>query len=206
MFTCKGCTEVARLVEEVEDLRKMMESLKRMVTGQGLEEERGETGDQEATLEEAEEKEKEKCVGEKTRDNSSTDNMDGKRIRPGAQMLATHDYKKNPEIPVGNELDVNEGDTLVYLMTNENNEHWWLAEDGKGQVGYVPAAYLKIIRDVTRQEEESDSQERRVWKEDRWNQDWRGDTTGWRKKKDVFSGSDRGIQEELGDLCGGLHS
>ena len=157
VFTCKGCTEVARLVGEVEDLRKMMESLKRMVTGQGLEEKRGETGDQEASLEEAEEKEKEKSVGEKTRENSSTDNKDGKRIRPGAQMIATHDYKKNPESPVGNELDVNEGDTLVYLMTNENNEHWWLAEDGKGQVGYVPATYLKIIRDVTRQEEESDT-------------------------------------------------
>ena len=127
-------------------------------SGQGLEEKRGETGDQEASLEEAEEKEKEKSVGEKTRENSSTDNKDGKRIRPGAQMIATHDYKKNPESPVvGNELDVNEGDTLVYLMTNENNEHWWLAEDGKGQVGYVPATYLKIIRDVTRQEEESDT-------------------------------------------------
>ena len=46
--------EVAMLVGEVEDLRKMMESLKRMVTGQGLEEKRGETGDQEASLEEAE--------------------------------------------------------------------------------------------------------------------------------------------------------
>ena len=157
MFTCKGCTEVARLVGEVEDLTNMTDSLKRMVTGQGLEEKRGGTVDQEATLEEAEEKENEKCVGEKTRDNSSTDNMDGKRIRPEAQMLATHDYKKNPESPVGNELDVNEGDTLVYLMTNEDNEHWWLAEDGKGQVGYVPAAYLKIIRDVTRREEESDT-------------------------------------------------
>ena len=42
-------------------------------------------------------------------------------------------------------------------MTNEDNEHWRPAEDGKGQVGYVPAAYLKIIRDVTRQEEESDT-------------------------------------------------
>ena len=145
------------MVGEVEDLRKMMESLKMMVTGQGLEEKRGETGDQVATLEEAEENEQEKCVGEKTRDNSSTDNKDGKRIRPGAQMLATHDYKKNPESPVGNELDVNEGDILVYLMTNENNEHWCLAEDGKGQVGYVPAVYLKIIRYVTRQEEESDT-------------------------------------------------
>ena len=38
MFTCKGCTEVVRLVGEVEYLRKMMESLKRKVTGQGLEE------------------------------------------------------------------------------------------------------------------------------------------------------------------------
>ena len=51
-------------------------------------------------------------------------------------------------LPVGNELDVNEGDTLVYLMTNEGNEHWWLAEDGKGQVGYVPATYLKIITEM----------------------------------------------------------
>ena len=55
-------------------------------------------------------------------------------------MLVTHDYKKNPESPVGNELDVNEGDTLVYLMTNEDNEHWWLAEDGKRQVGYSPGS------------------------------------------------------------------
>ena len=52
---------------------------------------------------------------------------------------------------------MNEGDTLLYLMTNEDNKHWWLAEDGKGQVGYVPVTYLKIIIDVTRQEEESDT-------------------------------------------------
>ena len=38
MFMCKGCTEVARLVGEVEDLRKMMENQKRIVTGQELEE------------------------------------------------------------------------------------------------------------------------------------------------------------------------
>ena len=70
MFKYKGCTEVARLVGEVEGLMKMMESLKRMVTGQGLDETSGETRGREATLEEAEEREK--CVGEKTRDNSST--------------------------------------------------------------------------------------------------------------------------------------
>ena len=44
MFTCKGCTEVARLVGEVEDLRKMMESLKRMFTGLRLEKKRRNMG------------------------------------------------------------------------------------------------------------------------------------------------------------------
>ena len=34
MFTCKGCRKVTRLVGEVEDLRQMMESMKRIVTGQ----------------------------------------------------------------------------------------------------------------------------------------------------------------------------
>ena len=52
---------MARLVGEVEDLRKMMGSVKMMVTGQGLEEKGGETEDRVAGLEEAE---KEKCEGE----------------------------------------------------------------------------------------------------------------------------------------------
>ena len=69
-----------------------------------------------------------------------------------------HGYEKNPDGPVGNELDLNEGDTVVYLMKHDDNEHWWLVEDGKGQVGYVPAAYLMIIIDETRQEEESDTE------------------------------------------------
>ena len=58
---------------------------------------------------------------------------------------------------MGNELDLNEGDTVVYLMMHEENEHWWLVEDGKGQVGYVSVAYLMIIIDETHQEEESDT-------------------------------------------------
>ena len=175
VFKCKGCTEVARLVGGVEDLRKMVESLKRMVTGQGLEETSGETGDQEATLKEVEEREK--CVGEKTAERSSSEDrdndiemegehgteeedtgrqlLDGKGLRPGTHMLATHKYTKNPSGPVGNELDLVEGDTLVYLMEHDDNESWWLAEDVKGQVGYVPAAYLMIILDETQQEEES---------------------------------------------------
>ena len=45
-------------------------------------------------------------------------------------------------IAVGNELDLEEGYTLVYLMEHDGHESWWLAEDVKGQVGYVPAAVI----------------------------------------------------------------
>ena len=64
-------------------------------------------------------------------------------------MLVTHGYNTIPSGPVGNELDLNKGDTLVYLMKHDDNEHWRLAEDGKRQVGYVPAAYLMTILDET---------------------------------------------------------
>ena len=45
-FTYKGCRQAARLVGELRYPRQMMDSLKRMITGQGLEEEIEETGDQ----------------------------------------------------------------------------------------------------------------------------------------------------------------
>ena len=90
--------------------------------------------------------------------------LDGKGLRPGTQMLATHSYKKNPNGPMGNELDLTEGDTLVYLMEHDDNESWWLAEDVKGQVGYVPAAYLMIVLVETLHDEESrkDAHEKRT--------------------------------------------
>ena len=72
-------------------------------------------------------------------------------------MFATHGHKKNPDSAVENELDLNEGDTVVYTVKHDENEHWWLAEDGKGQMGYVQVAYLMIIIDDNLQEEESDT-------------------------------------------------
>ena len=42
-------------------------------------------------------------------------------------------------------------------MKHDDNDHRWLAESGKGQVGYVPAAYLMIILDETLQEEDNDT-------------------------------------------------
>ena len=150
VFKGKGCTEVARLVGEVEDLRKMMGSQKRMVTGHGLEETSGETGGQEATLEEAEESDK--CVGEKTRDNSSTEESEVKKICSGTPIIATHSYRKSQNSPLGKELDLQLGDILSYILEHEDNEHWWLAEDSKGQVGYVPVLHLMPIMDETIQE------------------------------------------------------
>ena len=70
VFTCMGCTEVTRLVGEVGDLRQMMESMKMIITRQGLEEERGITGIQVARPEETE---KEKCERVMTPGNSSTE-------------------------------------------------------------------------------------------------------------------------------------
>ena len=52
--------------------------------------------------------------------------------RSGTQFLATHEYKKNPDSAVGNELDLNEGDTVVYLMTHEENEHFGLVAQPLG--------------------------------------------------------------------------
>ena len=72
-------------------------------------------------------------------------------------MLATHSYRENLDDPVGNELDLNEGETLVYLMKHDDNEHWWLTEDGKAHVGYVPSAYLMIIIDETLKEKDNDT-------------------------------------------------
>ena len=37
VFASKGCREVAMLVGEVEDITQMMQSMKMIVTGQGLE-------------------------------------------------------------------------------------------------------------------------------------------------------------------------
>ena len=97
--------------------------------------------------------------GEHGTDGKETDRqfLDGKGMCPGTQMLATHRYKNNPDGPVGKELDLSEEETLVYLMKHDDTDHWWLAENEKGQVGYVPVAYLMIIIYETVHEEESDT-------------------------------------------------
>ena len=38
-------------------------------------------------------------------------------------------------------IDLQQGDVLSYIMKHEDNEHWWLAEYSKGEVGLVPVSY-----------------------------------------------------------------
>ena len=51
-FTCKGCKRMEFLVKELAELREMLVGMKRTVTGHGLEEKGGETGDRQVELEE----------------------------------------------------------------------------------------------------------------------------------------------------------
>ena len=74
----------------------------------------------------------------------------------GAPILATHTYKRNPDSPLGNEIDLQQGDVLSYIMEHDDNEHWWLSEDSKAEVGYVPVSHLMRIVDDTVQEEGCD--------------------------------------------------
>ena len=156
MFTCKECREVARLVE-VENIRQVLETMKRMITvrdwkrkaqRQGIKWQDGKkrrrsvmtTGN---ILTEESRKGKEAAERSSSEDRGTDREMegehgteeedtgrqllDGKGLIPGTHMLATHSYKNNPNGPVGNELDLMDGDTLVYRWsTTTTRTGGWL--------------------------------------------------------------------------------
>ena len=72
-----------------------------------------------------------------------------KEICSGATLMATHAYTRNPEGPIGKEIDLQQWDTLVFKGEHAENEHWRLVEDRNGQVGYAPAVFLVVILDTT---------------------------------------------------------
>ena len=80
-----------------------------------------------------------------------------KVICAGATLMATHTYTRNPESPLGKEIDLQQWDTLIFKGEHAENEHWRLVEDRNGQVGYAPAAFLVVILDTAEEEEESDA-------------------------------------------------
>ena len=82
---------------------------------------------------------------------------EGKEICAGATLMATHAYTRNPERPLGKEIDLQQWETLIFKGEHAENEHWRLVEDRNGQVGYAPAAFLVVILDTAEEEEESDA-------------------------------------------------
>ena len=109
--------KVSNEVWEVEDIRQMMEIMKRMVTGLGLEDKGGQTG-----IEWHEEKGEGVLTPDRSDDTSEEDRdtdieIDGEHgtkaetsrrrmkveICSGAPILATNSYKRNPDSPLGNE-------------------------------------------------------------------------------------------------------
>ena len=149
-FTCKGCKRVEFLVRELAELKEMLVGMKRTVTGHGLEENGGETGDREVGLEE-----QEKGEGFLAPDKGEIRTEEGKEICAGATLMATYAYTRNPESPLGKEIDLQQWETLIFKGEHAENEHWRLVEDRHGQVGYAPAAFLVVILDTTGEEEES---------------------------------------------------
>ena len=80
-----------------------------------------------------------------------------KEVRSGATLMATHTYTRNPECPLGKDIDLQQWETLIFKGEHAENEHWRLVEDRNGQVGYAPEAFLVVILDTTAEEEESGS-------------------------------------------------
>ena len=178
-FTCKGCTEVTVLVKEVEGLKQMVEDMmmgkvtrmrfedkgeetESRVTKIGANQEREEAADNFRTEEtitgvddEGEIRTEETITG--VEDEGEIRTEERKEIWSGATLMATHTYTRNPESPIGKEIDLQQWDTLVFKGEHAENEHWRLVEDRYGQVGYAPAAFLVVILDTTAEEEESDA-------------------------------------------------
>ena len=78
-----------------------------------------------------------------------------KEICAGATLMATNAYTRNPESPLGKEIEIQQWETLISKREHAENEHWRLVEYRNGQVGYAQAAFLVVILDTTAEEEES---------------------------------------------------
>ena len=151
-FACKGCKRVEFLVRELAELREMLVGMKRAVTGHGLEGKEGEAEDREVGLEDkaAETEGRVTTTGvnqdrEESAGNIRKEEMiagvedegeirteERKVICAGATLMATHTYTRNPESPLGKEIDLQQWDTLIFKGEHVENEHWRLVEDRNG--------------------------------------------------------------------------
>ena len=163
-FTCKGCTEVTVLVKEVEGLKQMVEDMMMGKVTRMRFEDKGEETESRVTKIGANQEREEAADNFRTEETITGVEDEGeirteerKEIWSGATLMATHAYTRNPESPIGKEINLQKWDTLVFKGEHAENEHWRLVEDRYGQVGYAPAAFLVVILDTTAEEEESDA-------------------------------------------------
>ena len=163
-FTCKGCTEVTVLVKEVEGLKQMVEDMMMGKVTRMRFEDKGEETESRVTKIGANQEREEAADNFRTEETITGVEDEGeirteerKEIWSGATLMATHAYTRNPESPIGKEIDLQQWDTLVFKGEHAENEHWRLVEDRYGQVGYAPAAFLVVILNTTAEEEESDA-------------------------------------------------
>ena len=158
-----GCTEVTVLVKEVEGLKQMVEDMMGKVTRMRFED-KGEETESRVTNTWANQEREEAAGNFRTEETITGVEDEGeirteerKEICSEATLMATHAYTRNPESPIGKEIDLQQWDTLVFKGEHAENEHWRLVEDRYGQVGYAPAAFLVVIQDTAAEEEESDA-------------------------------------------------
>ena len=128
VFTCKGCTGVVALVKEVEGLRQMVEGMKEMVAGLRYEDKGAETGSSVTTIgvnQVGEVQAREDAAGNFrteemiTGDEGEIRTEERKEICSGATLMATHAYTRNPESPIGKEIDLQQWETLVFKGLHE---------------------------------------------------------------------------------------
>ena len=151
------------LVKEVEGLKQMVEDMMGKVTRLRFED-KGEETESRVTKTGANQ-EREEAAGNFRTEETITGVEDEGEIRTeerkevcsGATLMATHAYTRNPESPIGKDIDLQKWDTLIFKGEHAENEHWRLVEDSYGRVGYAPAAFLVVILDTTAEEEESDA-------------------------------------------------
>ena len=111
-FTCKGCTEVTALVKEVEGLRQMVEDMMEKVAGLRFEDKGAVTecrvtktgGNQDR--DEAAENIRTEGMITGVEDEGEIRTEERKEICAGATFMATHAYTRNPESPLGKEIDL----------------------------------------------------------------------------------------------------
>ena len=207
------------LVKEVEGLRQIVEDMTEKVTGLRLEdkivedmmekvtglrlEDNGVETESRVTKTGANQESEEAAGNFRTEemitcveDEEEIRTEERKEICSGETLMATHAYTRNPESPLGQEIDLQQWDTLLQGRTRRartletsRRQEWASGIRTSGVPGGHPR-HDSRGRGKRRHQEVTREQ-------DRGKSDWRMDWTGGRTKEELFSGTDRWHQEKL---------